>query len=361
MTENRIEIAGGRRSASRQGFTLIELLVVMAIIALLAALLLPAVQRVREAGRRTQCLNHIRQIVLAMHNYEGAFKVFPPGYVDHYVDSSVVTPNRINMQLPEPAQIPLYNRTSQQIANWMLTGDWGWHAAILSYMDQTVIQLNYTYDKYTESGGAMITTGTIGSANGPTVNTQYLANQIPPYVCPSATLPSNRPYGLGYSTYRGSVGTLYSNVPITTTSGTTTTTTTTPQLLPDNVFNGMLYKNSSVAMRDVIDGTTTTIILGDSLYGFWADGYSCCVRVRNDLNTLTNLNRQLFDDYWPSFDANNNPTGLQFFSYGSSHGDLTNIGFVDGSTKSITKTIDANIFQALATRNGRENLPDTSF
>jgi prepilin-type N-terminal cleavage/methylation domain-containing protein len=109
MVENRL----GRCRA--RGFTLIELLVVIAIIAILIALLLPAVQQAREAARRTQCKNHLKQIGLALHNYHDVFNTFPMGNFGlrdaawgHSWWASI---------LPYIDQAPLYNRWNFQLFN----------------------------------------------------------------------------------------------------------------------------------------------------------------------------------------------------------------------------------------------------
>jgi len=346
---------------ARHGFTLIELLVVIAIIAMLAALLLPAVQQAREAGRRTQCLNNLKQIVLAMNNYESAFRVFPPGLAKPASGGYVVG------ILPEPAVIDtVINgvRTKTSVLPWYMMAEWGWYALILPQMDQGTIDLDFQQPKFSD----IVTVG------APSPNEQYLQTSISSYVCPSAVnLPARRPGGAcdatginwAYATYRGCTGAYDTN-----NSSQNANAPTFP--------NGMLYQNSAVKLADVKDGTSNTIFVGDSLYGFWADGYSCCVRVWDDVS-----HPDLWDTYWrgdaiPGTHAANRcppappggggggggsgggtgtpgppPPPIQYFSFGSAHtGDLCCFALVDGSAKAVSKRINTNVFKAISTRNG---------
>src|SRR5262245_38196061 len=114
---------------NRRGFTLIELLVVVAIIAVLIALLLPAVQAAREAASRSQCVNNMKQIGLALHNYHGTHNTFPMG-----VSRSVDSPT-----------------TPTTLSSW---AGWSVHALILPNMEQTAVYnaCNFAFNPNSTSG-----------------------------------------------------------------------------------------------------------------------------------------------------------------------------------------------------------------
>lgn len=108
----------------RRGFTLIELLVVIAIIAILIALLLPAVQQAREAARRTQCKNNLKQLGLAVHNYHDTFNSFPFGY--YLVPPFTNYKNAFTLMLPYIEQSTVYNQIDQSVP--MMNGPSGYNA-----------------------------------------------------------------------------------------------------------------------------------------------------------------------------------------------------------------------------------------
>jgi prepilin-type N-terminal cleavage/methylation domain-containing protein/prepilin-type processing-associated H-X9-DG protein len=123
------------RFRNRSAFTLIELLVVIAIIAILIGLLLPAVQKIREAANRMKCSNHLKQLGLAAHNYEGTNGKLPVGVQMNYAVSGNVNncsmaqnfgPNWAVLLLPYMEQDNLYNLYSGSIQAYMTTGDINW-------------------------------------------------------------------------------------------------------------------------------------------------------------------------------------------------------------------------------------------
>jgi prepilin-type N-terminal cleavage/methylation domain-containing protein len=344
-------------SRPRAGFTLIELLVVMAIIAILAALLLPAVQAAREAARRSQCLNNIRQINLAAQNYLASNRCYPSGWImGSSIDGTINAPGFITGPLGQglgsavpqpnanpPKQVWITNSgdakiktTDQAIieisgTTLSISCDWGWQALLLPQMDQTTTAINYNMKK-------------AGTPNGP-----VLTQSISSYRCPSGNF-KNAP--LGYSSYRGCTGT--------------------------TATNGTLYGNSSESDRTIKDGTTTTILFGESQFGFWGDAMSCCARMPLPPpppgQTSTLPTRPALDWVSPLTDVNGQSSDLfdvvtfqmipqpppkyLIFSFGSHHQDVVMFAMADGSARPINKSINVVILDALATRDGGERVSD---
>jgi prepilin-type N-terminal cleavage/methylation domain-containing protein len=332
-----------RRRAARQnlpGFTLIELLVVIAIIAVLAALLLPAVQRAREAARRTQCLNNLKQLALACQDYHDTHKCFPSGDIDAYFPAQPFNDPAGLGQLvtfKQSAQLGIQSRYDQNgnlilppavltINSWVMAVPWTWQSFILPQIEQSNAGVRFDLLK-----------------NDP-INLKAMQIPIPIFICPSSSPPSSRPPsisatsplgvaggGYAYATYRGVMGAQPFLDPIANNSGNS-----------DWMQNGVLYPNSTTKISDITDGTSNTIMIGDSRYGFWGDGSSCCARFRNDRQTPTD-----FDNFWfvPPFED-----GLQYFSFGSLHDDAVIFALCDGSSRPISKTIDKTLIRKLATR-----------
>ena len=217
----------------RRAFTLIELLVVIAIIAVLIGLLLPAVQKVREAAARMKCTNNLKQIGLALHSYHDANNRFPPGYADGNTDPNLTPDNDLGP-------------------------GWGWAAFVLPYLEQ-----NNVYRKINFSQGV-----------GVGVNVQVSQTALAIFQCPSD------PFQDAVNVYDSSFSTPIAVVAHGNYVGCNGWVECfngaggNPQAgLGDDGLpgiygaagNGLFYRNSKYRMADVTDGTSNTIFAGGPL------------------------------------------------------------------------------------------------
>ncbi len=213
-------------SRSRRAFTLIELLVVIAIIAVLIALLLPAVQQAREAARKTQCKNNLKQFGVAIHNYLDTHTVFPFGKGASYAPP-----------------IPVYARWSQ-------------HAMLLPFLDQAPLynKIDFSYPPGTPGMGGVIA---FMPAYVSPVNQVVSQVKVSMFFCPSDT-GANDPWA-GQNNYAGNQG------------GWLCDRSDTPVVAPDIAVNevqtGVFYFLSRCRSSDVTDGMSNTAFFSERMRG----------------------------------------------------------------------------------------------
>ena len=233
------------RSHRRSGFTLIELLVVIAIIAILIALLLPAVQQAREAARRTQCKNNLKQLGLALHNYHDAYNILPPGMVfsgdltgaNAALDSQTYSLNHTGwmMLLPYIDQGPLYNQWDPTVASGAslrATGPAVWGNPAVNFpVTQTKLSMLLCPSEPIQGPAPNVASGEYASTQAAVTSYMFAGGY----------------YGENYRTY-----TVYN-------SSTAT--------LPDGrvvLRSGTFGNNRSARIGDILDGTSNTIAMGES-------------------------------------------------------------------------------------------------
>ncbi len=239
-----------RSKTKSKAFTLIELLVVIAIIAILVALLLPAVQQAREAARRTQCKNNLKQIGLALHNYHDAHSVFPPAYLgDPFANGTA-----FGVSFPDD------NRNGPS--------GLAWGTMILPFLEQTALyqQFDPTLPFWSPQNAAAMKTklpaflcaSAVGGSDGFQLR-QYTSGTNEEPGNPQAYTPSILLAHSHYVTMAGSQGpwgrpTAYSN------------DFSDPEPIPgvgSATIDGAFYRNSRIRMADITDGTSNTVFVGE--------------------------------------------------------------------------------------------------
>ncbi len=215
------------KSSRSRGFTLIELLVVIAIIAVLIALLLPAVQQAREAARRTQCKNNLKQVGLALHNYHDSFSVFPFGKGFKYAGAAG------------------YARWSQ-------------HAMILPYVDQAPLYNTINFSAPPETPGMQGVIGFMPAYVSPTgINAAACRSVISMFFCPSDGSATGD--WAGQNNYAANQG------------GWLCDRSDQPggpgDSAPNEIQTGVFYYLSQCRMRDITDGTSNTCFFSEKIRG----------------------------------------------------------------------------------------------
>lgn len=300
----------------RSGFTLVELLVVIAIIGILVGLLLPAVQAAREAARRMQCSNNLRQMGLAIHNYEGAIKRLPPSSTSGFGRGVWNWPGT---SVSDPT-IHLHSFAS----------------LILPYLEGSNLYNNIDYN-----------VSALAPAN------RAIANQrLPFYRCPSY---AGREFSMD-PLYVTRVGYAQFAIRNYVAIGARTVLGLSGQIPAD----GVMFPASRTRFADITDGLSNTILFSETKEenaAVWIDGTSASVAARwfNPMAPPTFTGNTVSINYRPYFPGGMFPNSIgQQWGSSSSHTGGANHGLCDGSVQFLSQTMDVLVYDAFATRNGGE-------
>ncbi len=309
------------------GFTLVELLVVIAIIGILIALLLPAVQAAREAARRIQCTNNLKQLALAMHTYADAMRSFPPG-------SITAPPTGTNINNPwMAAQSTASDANNEHGTSWVLH--------ILPFIEQGSMHNQWNFKS---------------SVSGST-NLALSQNNIAAFYCPSRrgeveqtalTLGGNRTGG--GNDYGGCAG---SGRTFEETDSKPYLTATTAEFWLYAQRKGILTRNSGTRFSAIADGTSSTIVVGEvqrlhrptstaqrSQDG-WAIGGAATLFSTFEVTPVRSGTPEAGGT------KNSGMNNGYFESPGSNHSGGSNFGIADGSVQFISENIDRHVLRKL--------------
>ena len=302
-----------RNLSLKRGFTLIELLVVIAIIAVLIALLLPAVQSAREAARRIQCTNNLKQIGVATHNYISANNVFPQG---------------IQYQMNPAAANACYTSGS-------------WFIAMSQYFEQGNVYnaVNFMVNMYTVQN---TTISALGQSMLWCPSDSVITNLQ--YTYPAGAVTAN-PLTMYYSSYAGCTGEWFQWYGLTAASAAAATACQFGTAYPDTQTNGLIYMLSAVSIASVTDGTSNTMLASERAHGKFPQSDLYCW----NWWTSGNYGDTMFTTFYPMNPFNKIPdfccldSGPDAYvaSAASFHPGGANFGFADGSVKFLKESISS--------------------
>ena len=331
----------------KSGFTLIELLVVIAIIAILIALLLPAVQQAREAARRTQCKNNMKQIGLAMHNYHDVYNTFPPGYV---------------------TKTPCNTAAQWSACNVGEVGLYSWGAFILPYIEQANLY-------------SLMNVGNVWldqNLANPTIRAAMI-QPLGGFLCPSDPGPALSDYASASNRYNFNVTDGSNSYQIARSNymmmaNAWDSTTPPVYAVQYGPALGVGYANSKVKIRDITDGTSNTILVGERAYKYKSNftvgggnviGFSASNNVQDSSYgrkgnglaaiglTYNGINAVVGGEHDVRGFSSNHVGGAHFvFCDGSVHFLSENIDYVKGTVSAANYvSLATSTFQKLALRN----------